>query len=466
MSEHTDPLTGSEADWSLELSGEGPKYLQIANALEKAIRNGQLKGGSRLPDHRSLSRRLQVTTGTVSRGYNTAARRGLIISGIGRGTYVAPTVDTTASDNVSDLSYFCHSNPAYIEELGRILSRIGQDGSAARLVDYQRATGIAAHREAAARWFQEFCNLPCDASEVLLSNGSLHGLASIISILVPPGEVLLTEQLTYTGLKFVVAPMHVRMQGIAMDGEGLIPEALEEACRRWKPRALLCIPNYQNPTAITMPLHRREAIAEIAARYNVAVIEDDVYGPLIEDKLPLISSFIPSLGYVVSSASKVLSPGLRVGFVRVPKQQVTRIAFGVRTNFMTSPLLTEVLTRMIHEGTAAQMIAHSREIFRERLGLAAQELTGLSWRAGDTSPFLWLQLPAPWRSNEFAASASDRGVLVLPSEAFAVGQIATPHTVRVTLATGTDTVGLRRGLKLLHALANSQPSPGTIYDLP
>ena len=171
-----------------------------------------------------------------------------------------------------------------------------------------------------------------------------------------------TEQVTYTGVKAIASLLHLQLRGLPLDGEGLIPEAFEAVCREHAPRALYCMPTLHNPTGRTMPVARRQALVEIAARYEVALVEDDVYGFLPADPLPPLAALAPSIAYYITSTSKSMAPGLRVGYVVAPETRVERVAGVIRAStWLVAPLLAELASEWIERGEADAMVGWKRE---------------------------------------------------------------------------------------------------------
>ncbi len=138
-----------------------------------------------------------------------------------------------------------------------------------------------------------------------------------------PGDPILVEALTYAGVCHVAERLGLRLHGLAIDDEGLLPEALDEAARTGQARLLFVNPTVHNPTTATMSLARREAIAGIARRHDLIVIEDDVYGQLPEDRPPPIAVLAPERTIHISSASKSVAPGLRLRRAAQPRPRST-----------------------------------------------------------------------------------------------------------------------------------------------
>ena len=293
-----------------------------------------------------------------------------------------------------------------------------------------------------------------------MTSGAQHGAATVLASLAKPGDVVLTEQVTYTGMKAIASLLHLQLRGVEMDGEGIMPDALEAACRESVPRALYCMPTLQNPTARTMSLARRRAIAEIAARHDVALIEDDVYGFMPDAPIPPLTAIAPANAYYITSTSKSMAPGLRVGYVVAPESRVDRVAGVIRASvWLIAPLLAEVASEWIERGEADGMVAWKRE---ETAARHASALAILGrWLPGSAprSFHLWLPLPEPWRTEEFVAQARARQVVVSPSEDFMVGRGSAPHAVRVCLGATASRARLEDGLGRLADLLESGPAP-------
>jgi DNA-binding transcriptional MocR family regulator len=455
--------------WVPELAGRaGPLYRAIADCLRDDITSGRLGPGTRLPTHRWLAERLGVTVGTVTRAYSEAARRGLLSGEVGRGTFVrpaAPAADDTATEAVSlDLA---HNHPplpalgALGDALQRTLASLSVRGDLAGLLDYPTDGGRRTHREAGAAWIGR-TGLHADPERVLVCAGSQHALTTVLATLLQPGDVLLTEALTYPGLKALANLLHIRLEGLPLDGDGLRPDALEQACRQGRPSALYCVPTVQNPTGSVMPESRRREIAAIASAHGLAVIEDDIHALLPPERPLPIAAFAPERTYYLTSTSKSLAPGLRVGYIFAPPADTSRLAAGVRaTTWGAAPLAAEVVSLWTRDGTADALLEARRAEAAARQALAAEALRGAAYDAHPVGYHLWLHLPEPWRSESFAAQSARRGVTVTPAEAFVVGRDAAPHAVRLCLGAPRTREALSRGLRLVAETLAGAPDAGT-----
>jgi DNA-binding transcriptional MocR family regulator len=441
----------------------GPRYLAIAQAIADDTANGRLKPGVRLPTHRELADRLGVTVGTVTRAYAEAARRGLVSGEVGRGTFARRAMDGTVPAGegegvVVDLSV---NHPPVTTEDARhfrlTLEDIARRGDASRLLAYQPNAGAASHRSAGAEWIGR-AGIEARPEQVLVCAGSQHALMTIFSTLVSPGEVVLCESVTYPGMKNLAGLLKLRLQGLALDAHGLRPDALEAACRRGAPRALYCVPTLQNPTGTIMPEARRQEIAAIAQSHGVPIVEDDVHGFLPVSRPRPLSAFAPESSFYVNSTSKSLAPGLRIGFLLSPPAYVSRLATAVgSTIWMVAPLMAEIVSTWIREGTADAVLAEKRQEAAARQSLARRVLAGSRIDSDASGYHLWLTLREPWRSESFVAEARRRGVAVTPAEAFAVDRDAVPPAVRVCLGPARSHAELERGLVVLAEILMASP---------
>ncbi len=447
---------------SLEERPDVPVYIAIADAIERDVRRGELRPGTRLPTHRRLARTLDVTVGTVSRGYAEAERRGLTIGEVGRGTFVRhqsvetyPAIGAGRTDQpgVVDLSL---SLPSELEgapeavALAESLRALSEARDIGRLLAYTPDSAGPRQRAAAAAALRDM-GVPASEERVTFTVGVQHALTVVGSALLRPGDTLMCGELTYPGARALGQMNGLRLRPVALDEFGMVPDAVEAACRAdVAPAALYVIPNIQNPTGAVMPLERREHIAEIAASHGVLVIEDDVHGFLMEERPEPIAALIPDRTVYATSLAKALTTGLRTGFVHAPEALVPRLRAGVRsTVWMPPPLMVEVTTRWLEDGTARRLMELKRAETRARQELAKRVLEGYRADAHPDSLHLWLQLPEPWRSDELVAQARQRGVLVAGAEAFVVGRSEVPHAVRVSLGLPATRARLEHGLSVL-----------------
>jgi DNA-binding transcriptional MocR family regulator len=454
--------------WMPNLAGhKGPRYRAIADALTEDLRHGRIAAGARLPTHRDLAWKLRVTIGTVSRAYAEAERRGLIVGEVGRGTFVRQLANVTPSmlgdflgeahdHDFIDLTINRPGAAGEATAMAAALEQLAAAPDLPALLDYQLPAGRPEDRVAGAA-FLDACGLATMPEQVVATAGGQHAMACVIGALTQPGDALAVEALTYPGLRALASLLHLRLVPIAMDEEGLVPEAFAAVCRAAPVRALYTMPSLHNPTTATMPEARREAVAELAQRHGVALIEDDVYGFLLDAPLPPLAHYAPEHGFYITSTSKSLMPALRVGYVHAPKAQVERLAAAVRaTIYSAPPLMARIAARWIADGTAERLAKEKRAETRRRNRMARRILVDAELASDPAAAHLWLNLPEMWHAADFAAAARRRGVGIIPAAAFAVTR-QPPNAVRICLGAQTTAERVERAVTRLAELLATPP---------
>jgi DNA-binding transcriptional MocR family regulator len=422
------------------------------------ISEGRLSIGQRLPTHRDLARQLGVTIGTVTRAYGEAERRGLVCATVGRGTFVKAPISrmprrSEMGDGIVDLRSNYPALAASASALSESLASLAHDPGISELLRYQEHAGLFRHRAAGAQLIAR-SGMSLSPDRILVTAGGQHAITVALLTLAQPGDVVLTEELTYHNFKAVAQRLKLRLHGVPLDHEGLVPEAFEEACRKLSPRALYCTPTLQNPTAAIMSEARRIRIAEIAAGHGVTILEDDILGFLAPEHRPL-SAFARGPACYLSSVSKSFAPGLRLGFLAVPEGESARYAEAIRmTCWMASPLAGEIVCRWVEDGTDERLIATQREENAARIRIAGERLGRLMPSSHPAAPHLLLRLPPPWRADRFQQEAFGAGVALTTAEPFAVGGEA-PEAIRICLGAAASRQLLDKALTTIAQLAQS-----------
>jgi DNA-binding transcriptional MocR family regulator len=447
---------------------EAPRYLAIADGIARDVAAGVLKPGTRLPTHRALAHRLGVSIGTVTRGYAEAERRGLIQGEVGRGTFVRRAggdvwgVESAAA-GVVDLSLALPWSLPEGEEtrlLSATLASIVGAGVGADLLEYAASSAHARHRRQAAQWL-EGLGVPARESSVVVTAGAQHALTVVFMTLIRPGEVVAVEELTYPGVKAIAHVLGVRLRGVALDGEGMEPAALDRACRDGPVRAVYCVPTGQNPTGARMSEARRRALVDVARAHDLLIVEDDVHGMLTGAASAPLAAHGPERTVHIVTFSKSLAFGLRTAFATVPAPWVDAVRAGVRgTIWMAPPLMAEVTLRWLSDGTAETLMRRKGAEVAARQALVDEVLGDrCEVRALSGSLHAWLCLPEPWRSDELVAQLRQRSVIVAGAEAFLVGRGAVPHAVRIGVGTPRTRAELERALRVIADVLASGAAP-------
>jgi len=441
--------------WKPRLIERKHLAVNILRALEADIETGQLRPGEQLPTHRELAEHLNVALGTVTRAYALAQAQGLVTGTTGRGTFVASP--PAAQEGIIDLTRNLVHREQRDGNIRTMLSMYGDAGKAALLLDEeQEPAGVLEHRAAAAEWMRRPGFAPA-ADDIVVCSGVQHGMHTVLATIAKPGDVVVTEALTYAGIKAIAALSGLQLRGLPMDSEGIEPQAFEDACRRGA-RILYTTPTLHNPTTITMSAGRRQEIARIAETYDAAVLEDDVLGFLApEAPLPL-AAYAPANTYYLLGTSKSIAPGLRVAYTVCPRGMQQQVANTVRTTIWeSSPLMSAVLAKWIQDGTADRTIAYKRAEVSSRHELAKRILSQTTPPA-HTTPHWWIALPKAWRAEGLTEECRKRGVGITPAAAFAVNRDDIPIAVRICLGAVSTRQRLQDGLQIVKEILDRGPT--------
>lgn len=456
--------------WTPDLSRRGgPRYLAIADAIADDIDSGRLSLADRLPPQRVLAAALGIDFTTVARGYVEAKKRGLIGSRVGQGTFVAASArrrhpPMVRHPEIVDLSMNLPPEPDDPDLLDRM-----QDGVEAisrdlvLLMRYQGFGGVSADKEAASAWLGRRGLVP-PQDRVFIVPGAHPALLGIMGLLARPGEVILSEAITYPGTRSIAGLLGLSLVGLPMDDEGIDPDALADACRTRAPKALYVNPTLLNPTTHTITEPRRLAMTAIARKFGVPIIEDDPYGLLPAQAPPPFAALAPELTWHIAGLAKCLGAGLRVAYVVVPDNRSGwSFAASLRAaTVMASPVTVALATRWISDGTGDALVAAVRRESAERQTLAATILRNATFRANPAGFHLWLSLPAPWSRSAFIGHMRATGIGVVASDAFTTGDTP-PEAVRVCLGGPADRAQVRDALEFMaHTLAE-KPSRASSF---
>ena len=448
----------------------GPRYRAIVEALEQAIQAKEVFPGQRLPTHRELAYQLGLSVQTVARAYAEAERRGLTTGEIGRGTFVQYAAndqggygfigDRKQSDAIDFSNVMPVVSELHVQALKQAMAELATPSAMQRILESRPTQGTASHRQAGVAWLQRN-GVNVDVENVIVTNGAAHGIWTAMASIVEPGDVVACEALVDTSINTNASILKLRLRGLPIDEQGIIPEGLEEA-HKHEPIKLLCVtPCFSNPTVSLMGDERRAKIAEIARRHDIAIIEDDVFGPLIQNRPKPLWSFAPERTYYVTSFSKALTSCLRTGYLVGPAHRVPRLVSRLRaTGWMANTWLAEVAASWLFDGTVDRLIDWQRRNLAMRHGLLMRTLGSFGVAAHPSAMHAWLTLPDQWRSRNFVEQARARGVLATPPDPFIVGREADPHAIRLALGdTVRDDQLFAQGLKRIAALLAEDPDP-------
>lgn len=451
------PIPGLVIDTGSDI----PLFRQIADQIRRAVEDQRLPPGFRLPPTRQLALDLGVNRNTVVAAFDLLIQEGLISSHTGRGSFVNPPLafppvspETGAGDSwftafsrgvegsgvgnllaayrlatAGDGISFAGSYPAgdlmpvdpFRRALASALRRRG-----AEVLSYGPLAGFGSLRAAIAAGMRRF-GAAAGAEEILITSGSQQALELAFRALVDPGDPVILEDPTYTGALSALNSLGARLVGVPADEEGIRPDLLARALDRHRPRALYLQPAFHNPTTRVMPEARRREVLALAVRAGCAIIEDDWAADLRLEGHELPPLYVMDGGrhvIYISTFSKKLMPGLRIGWAAAPRPVVDRlVALKQIEDLGTSPLLQAGLDQFLRDGGLEDHLRRVRRAYRERRDALHEALVramppGTHWHPPQGGLFFWIRLPAGLDSSELAGAARRRGVLFSPGEVF------------------------------------------------
>jgi len=473
------------------------------------IEDGRLAVGTLLPPERKLASRLDVNRTTVVTAYRDLVATGMVEARVGRGTWVSDAVMDGAPP-LQPLAWQTLFSPAaerlrdpVMRDMLAAIGRPGTIGFGAgapapeffpvslfrRAMDealdaygpdlfvYGLVQGSLPLREALVAWMARG-GIHATAEQVVVLNGSQQGLDLVARVLLEPGDAVVVESPTYLGALPVFRGAGARLLPVALDGEGMRIDLLEQVLACHRPKFIYTLPTFQNPTGVTMPLARRHALLALAARYGVPIVEDDPYGELHygDDPPPRLAA-LDRRGLVIylSTMSKVFLPGLRLGWLVAPPPVAEAVALArqnsdVHPNSVTQHILHTFLTR----GWLAEHVADLRPAYQERRDamLAALDRMappGMTWSDPAGGYFIWCRLPGGMRAETLALEAAREGVSFVVGAAFSPNSSAR-DAIRLNF-TGVSpeeivkgirrlTVAIRRLVRRDPILSRNDPSTG------
>lgn len=421
--------------WTPRLSdAETRPTERLGTALAEDIASGAVPAGARLPPHRELAYQLGIGLGTVTKAYGLLERRGLVHSVRGRGMFVAGI--TPRAEGLVDLSI--NTPPQMLSDrlLAATLSKLAKRLDAGSFGRYTTGIGSERQRALMAQWLG-LQRLDIAPGQVLLCNGAQHALSVAFALAVTAGANVLTEVQSYPGAIALARQGGHALTGLAIDEQGILPEALDHVLQARLDRApapvLYVTPTLQNPTGATMGLERRLEIARLCRHHDITVIEDDVYSIFAPEGVPPLAMLAPERVVYVSGLSKVLSPGLFMGVLAPPAGMVARATTIIQaTSSMASPVTSLMMEEWISDGTALSVARSIRQEAIRRSALARSLLPHDYPARGSTGFHLWLAMPLPKAADLVARLAAD-GVILPAPERFPVDPEARESGIRISV---------------------------------
>lgn len=445
----------------IERDSAEPIYQQVIRNIRTQIESGDLPAGTKLPASRALAKQLAISRISVVNAYADLRAAGFLSATRGRGTFVAkraqhhpgtalaPTAppapapdealpaipnhhslrDMMRMAGRAGMINFSHGSPPQDfypvarlrEALNDIIERDGTQALA-----YETPEGYLPLR-ATVRDFVAPMGIQCHTDDVLITGGAQQGIDLVVQALLREGETLVTSNPTYVGILDIARTRRVTIKGIPMDADGIRLDLLERYFIDHAPRLLYVMPTFHNPTGQVMPLHRRRQLLRLAAAYDVTVLEDAVYQEFHFDSAPpppLMA--LDEAGSVihVSAFTKMLLPGMRIGYLIANRAQYERLVrVKLAADISTSGLNQRAIHLLVQRGVLASQLERNNQILRQRCEVALRAAAryfpqGSQWAVPQGGLYLWVTLPenGPTAAELFVAA-------VQKQVAFAIGDI-------------------------------------------
>ncbi|MGB3148758.1 MAG: PLP-dependent aminotransferase family protein, partial [Paracoccaceae bacterium] len=416
-----------------------------------------------------LAWKLSVTPGTVARAYQIVTSDGLLEATIGRGTFVVdPTTATLPArdsnwgeEEPSTYSSVVDLRSPRLPDVGQsaVLSRILTGMAAVRAshyLDYPMPRDDLALCQAYCEWIASPALGPINAGNIAVTSGGQNGLMiSLQCCLRGDRPSVLCEELAFPGFRRTARLNRADVAPVAMDDEGMLPDALDQAVRRTGARVLFLMPDAQNPTTAQMSLQRRLEISDVARLHDLQIIEDNCYS-VAPTSLPSLYALAPDRTWHISSFSKSLSAGLRFGAIIAPTGLADTARLAMQHNsFGLSRPVADIALELMRSGEAVRLRDLVVADIDKRLKLAVNILGrhALRWRRGLS--FVWLPMPRGWRGASFARAAEAQGILVRTADEYSLADGRAPNAVRIALSGGISEDALNRSLLILAGILDN-----------
>lgn len=485
-----------------------PIYASIADGIKNAIDNGLISTNEKLPTNREISTRLKIDRSTAARAYRELASAGYIESFVGRGTFARRPVRKQDSMNHESFPMESESEPIVWNErfskashavyemfrlersfydiqpglisfaggiptedfypndkFAEIVQSLISQNRSSELFEYSPAEGHASLRKEVISYLLQN-GVSVDNDNLLIVSGSQQAIDVVSTVLLDPGDLVACEDPTYLWAICSFKSRQARCLPVTLDNEGLRLDVLESILKRHRPKLIYTIPDFQNPTGLTMSLQRRQGLLSLATKYQVPILEDNFVGDLRYEgeQIPSLRALPGGADVVIHQGtfSKALCPALRLGWLVAPQEVLSRLAIAKRssnlsTNSISQVILCEFLARGFykeHLETVCRIYKERRDIMlsclRKELG-PIEERPGIrcdiTWSKPNGGMFVWLKLPEGYSSRQLMTYAQQEGVTYAPGD---LCFLSAQNTEFIRLCfIQTDETEIRQGIKAL-----------------
>lgn len=416
------------------------RYKRLVDRFAAEIRSGQLPPGTRLPTHRQLAAKEKIALVTATRVYAELEEMGLAIGEAGRGTFVREIalpaglgMDQQAiAADIVDLNFNYPALPGQTELLRAALRQLASAGDLDAFLRCHPHGGRPHERTVFAAYLAR-SGLHVKPEHVLVVNGAQHGLAVVVMALLQPGDVVAIDALTYPGFKALADQCKLDLVTLPVSGLGPDLDELERLCRKRPVRAVYAMPTIHNPLGWVQSADSRQRLVKLARKHDLILIEDAPYAFLEPNPPEPLAALAPERCVHVTTLSKSVAAGLRVGLVTAPADWIARLERAIRATIWNTPAaMTALACAWLADGTVDRLITEKRRDAAARQAVAAQVLAGLNPVSHPVSYFIWLPLGEDVRAESVAMSLLERKISVSTATPFSVGP-RIPHALRIAL---------------------------------
>lgn len=428
-------------DLTIDKNKDESAYFQIYSQIRELIISGAIKGDSKLPSIRSLSRELNINSVTVVNAYNMLEKDRLVYKREGSGTYVIPKGDDLLLNTDQPLYFepgeldtnyeydgeyidFSTSAPDprlfSIKDFRHIMNEVLEEDGA-RAFMYQRSMGYDPLRDALTTYAKGY-GINCSPEDVYVVSGAQQGIDIIAKALVKSGDCVFVESPTYSGALAVYKSRGAKLVEVPLleDGPGI--KELERLVKLFKPVLFYTMPNFHNPTGSIYSERKKKYMLLLAKKYDFRILEDDYAGDLnyTDSKLLPVKAYDDNDSVIyLKSFSKIFMPGFRLGYMVVPEDIRKKAADAkVASDISTSGLMQRILCKYIENGILEKHIAYLRKEFGirylEMVRAVKKCLRGARLFEPKGGLNLWIRLPEGVRSHELYERCKEKKVVFSP----------------------------------------------------
>ena len=456
---------------------KSPYFKSIAAMLEQDILSGRLSSGTKLPPQRELADYLDIHFTTVTKAYEECKKKNLIYGVTGSGTFVSPqsvkpitnSMDTMlrhvealrydAAIEMGFSSSFEQTNQIVLDSLLSLIPNCNFNFS------YRDPTGSAYHKQIALQWMSQF-GIHAPESQVAIVSGSMNALTICMLSLFKSGDRIAIDFYVNNNVIELAKLLSIQLIPIKMDADGMIPEAVEQACEQYSIKGLYLMPSCNNPTTIRIPLSRKVQLSNIIQKYGLIVMEDDPFAfcsvpPLSDHAIPMRELLPEQTIYICNTTTSICS-GIRIAFLVFPHRFLEAIHSAIcNINVKTSAFDVEVICQLIQSGIAKQIADKKTALSREANAIF-NEIFPNNRQGNPCSFFRWLEIPKSFRNDTIGWELLSRGIHVYHSRRFLCGKDEDTSYLRIALSSTDSLEQLREGLLKIRDYLFSQKDPESI----